>query len=202
MIDLGVLRRSLLIIPVSIASAPTAVAGLGREFAQGWTWIVQGPGRPLLQIGAVFATEGFFLGAPALLVTLYAHREFADPSRIYGILFTAYVVGTAIGGLLVTRTNPRGSLGRLITVTMVAEGGAIALAVGVLPMIGPSLAAWFAVGRAGSIPATLFYTYLQATTPSQALGRVISNMSCPPGSRPRWERLRSAPWRRVLTRPS
>lgn len=172
---------ALLIVPVSIASAPTVISSLGREFAQGWSWIVQGPGRPLVQIGAVFAAEGFFLGAPALLVTLFSHREFADPSRTYGILFTAYVVGTAIGGLLVSRSNPRGSLGRLIAATMVAEGGAIALAVGVLPMIGPSIAAWFAVGLAGSIPATLFYTYLQATTPSEALGRVISNMYLFPG---------------------
>lgn len=172
---------AVLILPVSIASAPVTDSGLGGHFLEGWSRLAQGLGRPLLRIGAVFAAEGFFLGAPVLLITSYAHRGFTDPGQAYGLLFTAYVVGAMLGGLLVTQANPRRSLGRLIAGTMVAEGAAIALAVAVLPGLAASIGARFAVGLAGSIPATLFYSYLQATTPSEAIGRVLSNRNVFPG---------------------
>jgi len=172
---------ALLMVPVSIASVPVTESSLGRHFIEGWVRLTEGAGRPHLQIGAVFAAEGFFLGAPPLLVTLFAHRGFADPSHAYGILFTAYVVGAVVGGLIVSQTNPRRSLGRVIAATMVAEPGAIALAVVVQPMLLPSVGAWFAVGLASTIPATLFYAYIQAVTPAEAIGRVVSNMYLFPG---------------------
>jgi hypothetical protein len=172
---------AVLIAPVSIASAPAPGSRLGSDFREGWGMLSRGPGRPLLQIGALFALEGFFLGAPALLITLFANREFADPSHAYGLLFTAYVVGAVAGGLTVSRTNPRGSLGRWLALSMIGEGAAVALAVLVVPQLLTSIPAWFAVGLASSVPTTLFYAYLQATTPAGAIGRVISNMYLFPG---------------------
>jgi hypothetical protein len=172
---------AVLIVPVSIASAPAPESRLGSDFREGWGMLARGPGRPLLQIGALFAVEGFFLGAPALLITLFANREFADPSHAYGLLFTAYVVGAVAGGLTVSRANPRRSLGRWMALSMVGEGTAVALAVLVVPQLLTSIPAWFAVGLASSVPPTLFYAYLQATTPPGAIGRVVSNMYLFPG---------------------
>jgi MFS family permease len=172
---------ALLILPVRIRSTPAAQQSLFGDFIEGWSILGRGKGRPLLQIGALFAAEGFFLGAPALLVTLFANRDFGGSSHVYGLLFTAYVVGALVSGLAVSRANPRQYLGRLLVGAMVAEGAAIALAVVVLPQLLPSTGAWFLVGLTGGIPATLLYSYLQATAPPEAIGRVISNLYLFPG---------------------
>jgi MFS family permease len=172
---------AILMVPVRVRSPPVPEAGLFRDFVEGWSILARGRGRPLLQIGALFAAEGFFLGAPALLVTLFANRDFGGSSHVYGLLFTAYVVGAVAGGLAVSRANPREYLGRLLVGAMVAEGATIALAVLALPLLLPSVAAWFLVGLTGGIPATLLYSYLQATAPPEALGRVISNLYLFPG---------------------
>jgi MFS family permease len=172
---------AILMAPVRVRSPPVPEAGLFRDFVEGWSILARGRGRPLLQIGALFAAEGFFLGAPALLVTLFANRDFGGSSHVYGLLFTAYVVGAVAGGLAVSRANPREYLGRLLVGAMVAEGATIALAVLALPLLLPSVTAWFLVGLTGGIPATLLYSYLQATAPPEALGRVISNLYLFPG---------------------
>jgi MFS family permease len=172
---------AVLIIPVRIRAPPATGEGLFGHFVEGWSILARGKGRPLLQIGALFAAEGFFLGAPALLVTLFANRDFGGSSHVYGLLFTMYVVGALVGGLLVGRANPRAYLGQLLVGSMVAEGVTVALAVGALPLLLPSAAAWFLVGLTGGIPATLLYAYLQATAPPDAIGRVISNLYLFPG---------------------
>lgn len=178
----GLLAASaVLIAPVRISAPRLAETGLWSRFLEGWSMLLKGAGRPLLQIGLLFAAEGFFLGAPALLLTLFAHQEFGGSSHIYGALFTSYVVGTVAGGILVGRANPRAYLGRLLAGAMVAEGLAVALTVAVLPGFPLSVPAWFAVGLASSVPPTLFYSYLQATTPPEAIGRVVSNIYLFPG---------------------
>jgi hypothetical protein len=172
---------AILLIPVRIRSTPTPGQGLFSNFVEGWSILGRGKGRPLLQIGALFAAEGFFIGAPALLVTLFANREFGGSSHVYGLLFTAYVVGAVVSGLAVARANPRKYLGRLLVGTMVAEGATIALAVVALPQVLLSTGAWFIVGLTAGIPTTLLYSYLQATTPPEAIGRVLSNLYLFPG---------------------
>jgi MFS family permease len=172
---------AILIAPVRIRSAKVRESRLLSNFLEGWRILFAGKGRPLLQIGTLFAAEGFFLGAPALLVTLFANRDFSGSSQVYGILFTAFVVGAVAGSLLIGRANPRAYLGRLLVSAMVAEGAAVAFAVAVLPSLPGSILAWFLVGLASSVPPTVFYSYLQATTAPDAIGRVISNIYLFPG---------------------
>ena len=173
---------ALLILLVSIPSPPTAERGLVRNLVEGWTILTRGKGRPLLQVGALFAAEGFFLGAPALLITLFANRDFAASSSAYGLLFTTYMIGVIASGLAVGRANPRRYIGRFLVGATIAEGAAIVLAVVLLPQLGPSAGAWFVVGLAGGIPSTLLYSYLQATAPPDAVGRVVSNLELFPAA--------------------
>lgn len=173
---------TVLIVPVGLLSAPAAERRLFRNLVEGWSILGRGKGRPLLQIGALFAAEGFFLGAPALLITLFAHREFGGSSHVYGLLFTTYMVGAIASGLVVGRANPRRFVGRLLVGATVAEGAAIALAVAALPQLLPSAGVWFLVGLTSGIPATLLYSYLQATAPPDAVGRVVSNFELFPAA--------------------
>jgi MFS family permease len=167
---------AILVVPVRLRAPPTAEQGLLRNFVAGWAILGQGKGRPLLQIGALFAAAGFFLGAPVLLITLFASRDFGGSSYVYSLLFATYMVGAVASGLAVGRANPRRYLGRFLVGAMVAEGVMVVLAVAVLPQLLLSAGAWFLVGLTSSIPATLLYSYLQATAPPEAVGRVVSNL--------------------------
>lgn len=178
----GLLATSaVLMVPVRLRSTPVTGESLFGNFVEGWSILGRGKGRPLLQVGALLAVEGFFFGAPALLITLFANRDFGGSSHLYGLLFTAYVVGAVVSGLAIGRTNPRGYLGPLLIGATVAESAAIALAVVVLPGLLLSTGAWFLVGLASGIPVTLVYSYLQATAPPEAVGRVTSNLYLFPG---------------------
>jgi len=163
------------VLAVNLRSAPSARRGLLRDLADGWSILGRSPGRPLLQIGALFAAEGFFLGAPLLLITLFANREFGASSFAYGLLFTTYMVGSIASGLAVGRWNPRRFLGPLLVGATVAEGAAVLAAVALLPSLLPSAAVWFLVGFAAGVPSPLLYAYLQAVAPADAVGRVVAD---------------------------
>ena len=173
---------AILILPVGLRAPPSAERGLFRNFVAGWRILGQGTGRPLLRISALYAAFGFFLGAPVLLITLFASRDFGGSSYVYGVLFTTYMVGVVASGLAVGRTNPRRYLGRFFVSAMAAEGAMVVLAVAALPQLLPSAVAWFLVGLTGAIPATLLYSYFQAIAPPEAVARVIANLELFPSA--------------------
>jgi len=165
-----------LLLPVAIPSVPTRVRRLFGSFVEGWSLLWKQAGRSLLKIGSLFAAWGFFVGAPALLITLFANREYGASSFDYGLLFTSYMVGVIVSGIAVGRTNPRRYIGTFLILAMVAEGVTIVLAVVTLPMLLPSTAVWFLVGLASGVPSTLVYAYFQAVAPPEAVGRIVSDL--------------------------
>jgi len=171
-----------LLVPVAIPSAPARVRRLFGSFAEGWSILWKETGRSLMKIGSLFAAWGFFVGAPALLITLFANREYGGSSFDYGLLFTAYMVGVIASGVAVGRANPRRHMGMLLVVAMVAEGVTLALAVYALSTILPGAALWFLVGLAAGVPSTLVYAYFQAVAPPDAVGRIISDLELFPSA--------------------
>ncbi len=167
---------AVLMIPVAIPSVPTHVRRLFAIFVEGWSFLWKETGRSLLKIDMTFAAWGFFGGAPPLLITLFANREFGGSSFDYGLLFTAYMVGAIVSGIAVGRINPRRYIGTFLIVSIVATGAAIGLAVVVVSFVLPSAAVWFLVGLASGVPSTLVYTYFQAVAPPEAVGRIVGNL--------------------------
>jgi len=160
---------------LSIRSSPGGKQNLYHDLVEGWSILGRENGRPLLQIGGFFAAEGFFSGAPLLLITLFANRDFGGSSHAYGLLFTVYMVGVVASGLAVGRTNPRRHVGPFLIGATIAQGATILLAVLTLHWLVPSAAVWFLIGLAAGIPSTLLYSYLQAVAPPEAVGRLVSN---------------------------
>jgi len=171
-----------LLVPVAIPSAPIRVRRILGSFVEGWSLLWRQAGRSLLKIGSLFAAWGFFVGVPALLITLFANREYGASSFDYGLLFTAYMVGVIASGIAVGRSNPRRYVGRLLILAMVGEGITLALAVVSLPMLLPSTAVWFLVGLASGVPSTLVYAYFQAVAPPEAVGRIVSDLELFPSA--------------------
>ncbi len=165
-----------LLLPVAIPSVPTRVRRLLGSFAEGWSFLWKQAGRSLLKVGALFAAWGFFVGAPALLITLFANREYAASSFDYGVLFTAYMIGVIASGIAVGRINPRRHIGKFLIGAMVAQGVTMTLAVVTLPLLLPSAGLWFLVGLASGVPSTLVYAYFQAIAPPDAVGRIVSDL--------------------------
>jgi MFS family permease len=172
---------ALLVAPVVLRSASTSDRRLLSNFLEGWSFLGRGKGRPLLQLGVVLAAEGLFLAAPPLLITLLSNRLFSNPGQTYGILFTAYVVGSLVGGLALGRANPRRHLGVVLVGAVVVQAAGLALALLFVPFTALDAGAWFVVGVATSIPSTVIYAFLQGTTPSDTIGRAVSNLYLFPG---------------------
>ena len=171
-----------LLVPIAIPSVTAGVRALGRSLVEGWSILWRGSGRTLLKVAALFAAWGFFVGAPALLITLFANREFGGSSFDYGLLFTTYMVGVIASGLAVGRANPRRHLGAFLSAAMVAQGSMVALAVVSLPWLIPGAGIWFLVGLASGIPSTLVYAYFQAVAPPDAVGRMVANLEMFPSA--------------------
>jgi hypothetical protein len=160
---------------LGLRSSPLGKQDLFHDLVEGWSILGREKGRPLVQIGGLFAAEGFFLGAPLLLITLFANRDFGGSSHAYGLLFTVYMVGVVASGLAVGRMNPRKYIGPFLIGATFAQGATILVAVLALPWLVQSALVWFLVGLAGGIPSTLLYSYLQAVAPAEAVGRLVSN---------------------------
>ncbi len=175
---LGALEGAALlaIVPLSLPSNRIVRTRAWTDFWEGWRELGRGPGRPLLQLAAFAAFQGFFVQAPSLLVTLLSERNFADPSFAYGALFTAYAVGGVVGGLLLGRWNPRRRLILAMSGGTATAGLLLVAAVYATPVLIPSLVLWFLVGLVGVAFYTSFLVYLQARVPSDRFGRVLTNL--------------------------
>lgn len=166
----------LAVLPLSVPSKRIVRTGAWTDFWDGWRELGRGAGRPLLQLAAFAAFQGFFVQAPPLLVTLLSERAFAHPDLAYGALFTAYAVGGVVGGLLLGRWNPRRRLTIVMSGGTAAAGVLLVAAVYAAPTLVASLALWFLVGLVGVAFYTSFLVYLQARVPSDRFGRVLTNL--------------------------
>lgn len=166
----------LVVLPLSVPSTRVVKTRAWTDFLEGWQELGRGPGRPLLQLATFAAFQGFFIQAPALLVTLLADRAFAGSSLAYGVLFTAYAVGGVLGGLLLGRWNPRRHLILAMSGGTAMTGLILVAAVYSTPFLLPSLALWFLVGLVGVAFYSCFLVYIQARVPADRFGRALTDM--------------------------
>lgn len=166
----------LVVLPLSVSSRRLAETRAWADFREGWRELSRGAGRPLLQLAAFAAFQGFFIQAPALLVTLLAEQQFPDSNLAYGILFTSYAVGGVVGGLLIGSWNPRRHLTLAMSAGTTMTGLLTVAAVYVAPFLVPSVALWFLVGLVGVAFYSCFLVYLQARVPADRFGRVLTDI--------------------------
>ncbi|MCI4335757.1 MAG: MFS transporter [Thermoplasmata archaeon] len=146
-----------------------------RELAAGWKYLAGGPGRPLLQVAAFGALQGFISGAPPLLIAIDARSGFPDSPAIYGLFATMLALGGLVGSLALAASAPRQRLGTFLLLTAGGEG-LLLLAVAIAGPITVVVAGlWAAVGAAEAVYFSAILVYLQATTPTPLLGRTFTN---------------------------
>ena len=166
---------AVLALPVRAPSAARPPTRLWDEMVEGWRYLWRTRDPPLRSLTAFSAFEGFFSAAAPLIITVLAYRTFADPTRSYAILFTAFAVGAIVGSLVLGEVAPRRRIGTTIVATTAAEGVLIWIAIAAAPSLALSAIAWIAVGFAGVAFYETLVVFLQATTPTPLLGRTLSN---------------------------
>jgi predicted MFS family arabinose efflux permease len=178
----GFLYAALLIGATLLALLVPLRGGAGREpdyltgFIEGWRYLATPEGRPLRQLGALGALSGFFSAAPAVLITLDAHRSFSDPGVAYGLLFTSFVLGGVVLDLVLGHVNPRRRVGVVIVGSLAVSALALFLT-GVIPASLPlASATWFLAGAGLSAYLSGSGTFLLGYVPENRLARVSSNL--------------------------
>lgn len=162
----------LLAIPLSAPQTVGSGRSLRDDFLDGWRQLLSGEGRPGFHLSVFSGLQAFFSSAPSLLIAALASTSFHHSAGSYGLLFTAFGIGSVAGGLVLGGANPRSRLLLVLSGSTVAEGALIALGATIAPALLASAGAWFAIGAVDVLFFTGCLAYFQATTPKGLFGRV------------------------------
>ncbi len=166
----------LVAVPLALPVARPPETRFWETFRRGWDSFRGSAGRALRSLAAVDSFLGFFAAIPPLLIPAIAYQRFSDPAAVYGPLVTAYALGGSLAAIAVGQWNPRRSVGRLLVLSPLLGG------VGVIVLDPFSFSAWAVGGLLAGVGATFSvrysakYSWVQGSYPSEALGRLVSNL--------------------------
>jgi hypothetical protein len=163
-------------LPLTITPPRGPEGSFAASFREGWRYILGEKGHALLQLASIDSVEGFLATATPLLVTLLAATVYHGSAVAYGVLFTTDVIGGVVAGLALARWNPRGRVGRVMGLSLVATGVAFALTVTLPGLLVLGAVAWFAVGFANASYLDAKNVFFRGSVPPERIGRLFSNM--------------------------
>jgi len=166
---------AILAIPLDARLARPPSTGFRAEFLEGWRYLTTSTSPPMLKLVLFSAAQGIVSGTAPVLVAIVADRRFPDPLPAYGLMFTAFAIGGVAGSFLLGAIAPRRSVGAILAGATALEGVLLLAAIEAAPSVGPSIAAWFAVGFVDVAFYTTLLVLLQAATPSQLIARTMGN---------------------------
>jgi len=167
---------ALLVIPLSIPSAPTAPARYLEDFRQGWRYFSGKAGGALRKLASAELLRGFLSTAPTVLIVAVAARVFVDRSDAYSWIFVAWVLGGIVIGVTLGEWNPRRRIGTVLVGSALTSGVFVGLAVLSLWGLALDAALWACFGAAETAYLTVFYVYLRGAYPPESIGRITSNL--------------------------
>ncbi len=175
------LGAAALVIQVPLRAPRSSATSYLGGFFEGWSYFGTAEGRPLLQLGFLDAAVGFFSNGPAVLITLFADRSFADPAAAYGVLFTALVVGGVLTDLALGYWNPRERVGVVMVAGLAGAAAALALVGRTTGSLALTAVVWALAGAALGAYSSGKVTFEWGYIPPERLARVTSNLFLFPG---------------------
>jgi hypothetical protein len=172
---------AVLALPLKVSPPRSTEPSFGASFREGWRIVLGGVGRPLLQLASIDSVCGFLTWASPLLITVLATESYHGSTLGYAALFVADVIGGVIAGLLLGRWNPRGRVGLVLGIALVASGVSYMLTVALPALLVLGAVAWFAVGFAGTTYLNTKYAFYRSAVAPEQIGRLVSNMYVFPG---------------------
>jgi hypothetical protein len=168
-------------LPLRVSPPRPTEASFGASFREGWSLVLAGEGRPLLQLASIDAVNGFLSWAGPLLITVIATESYHGSTLGYAVLFVADVIGGVLAGLFLGRLNPRGRVGTVLAIALVATGVAYFLTVALPTILLLGAVTWFGVGFASASYLDAKYAFFRGAVAPEKIGRLVSNMYVFPG---------------------
>ena len=142
-----------------------------KEFGEGIEYMRTH--RPILEVTVGFLPGNFLFTMVASFFVVYTAAVFGGNPAVFGYLSAGLAGGAVVGALAVPRMRARRFAGLLMGVSVVAQGGAIALLVvgRTLPV---SLAGALIAGLCLGLINTVYFSTMQAIVPNEILARVLS----------------------------
>ncbi len=151
--------------------SPEAQGPMLLQIRGGLAWA---KGQPVVRgVLAMIAVASVFAMSYATLLPVFARDVFHSGAEGYGFLLSAYAMGALTSALLLTAFGHRWPLGRLATVGSYWFPAALA-GVALAPRYGVGVAALFLTGVGMMLFNAVSNTMLQALSPDELRGRVMS----------------------------
>jgi hypothetical protein len=142
------------------------------DFLAGFRFLKQN--RPLLVIGLLYLATGIWIGgAIQALVPPLVKNEYGAGASALGLAFTATAIGAIVTSLFMTKLALLPNKGGWFAVAMML-GSSSLIGYGVAPSYEVALIFFFSFGCATAVYTNMSQTVLQANTPQELMGRVLS----------------------------
>ncbi len=143
-----------------------------NEIKEGFHWLVTQKGLFQLSLSAV--AFNFLFGTPYYFFVVYISVALKAGALLYGVVLAAYVIGSALGSLLVGRTNAIAHTGKVWILLYGATSGILLLLLGFFPMPLIAVSGNFVVGITTGFGGNVWLTAAQNLVPSPMRGRYFA----------------------------
>jgi MFS family permease len=164
----------LLHVASSFGVAPARAGGrrsMGNDLREGLRYMRTH--RPILEVTLGFLPVNFLLIIVTGFLVVYASDRFGSDPLVYGYLAASLAAGAAVGALGIARWKVRGRVGWLYGLSVVIDGGAVAL-LALSTNVGLSIVAAVVSGVLLGMVNTAFFSTMQSIVPNEVLARVLS----------------------------
>ncbi|MGB6501510.1 MAG: MFS transporter [Thermoplasmata archaeon] len=165
----GLLLLGIVVPAPSGGRRPVARGSYLRDVADGFRWLWRATGFLQLTLSATFFN--FCSNLVGTFFVVFATLVLHGSALLYAFLLAVEVVGSAIGALLVGRTNAVRWAGRAWVVPYGAVSGALVLALALFPVPEVAIAALFFLGLCSAFAGTAWLTAAQLLVPTEMQGR-------------------------------
>lgn len=145
---------------------------MSKEIKEGFLWLVMQKG--LFQLSLSALVFNFLLGMPNYFMVVYVSVALKAGALLFGGVLASYVIGSAVGSLLVKRTNAIAYTGKVWITLYGATAGALLLLQGLFPTPLFAISANFVTGITSGFGGNVWLTSAQNLVPSQMRGRFFA----------------------------
>lgn len=145
---------------------------MGREIKEGFSWLVKQRGLFQLSLSAV--AFNFLFGMPSYFLVVYVRDALNANALIFGIVLASFVIGDALGSILMGRTNAIAHAGKVWIIAYGGVGGLLLLLLGLFPSTIFAVVATFATGFGVGFGGNVWLTSAQNLVPPNMGGRYFA----------------------------
>ncbi len=160
--------------PLTVSAAISLRSGLWASIRDGFRHLWDDDAMRF--VFCVLAAVNLFVVGPLLVgIPLLAHQRLASGAMAFGVLMGAFAAGNLAGyGLAGSTRPPSSTTMRLVVIGVLASYGAVIGSLSIISHLGFDAALLAVLGAGNGYLALTLFTWIQARTPHERLGRTMS----------------------------